>query len=148
MTSEQIVLKILKLNKNAFIPTRATQQSAGLDLFSPVDCILHPFQRVLISINLVFVIPLGYYGKVKGRSGLALRNGISVFNGTIDPDYMGNIGILLFNNSENIYHIHRGERIAQFILARLYLPIIEEIDTLVLPFSERGAAGFGSTGKN
>ena len=143
--ASEILLNIAKLHKNAFIPTRATQGSIGYDLYSPANFVISPFDRICIPINLVFCIPTGYYGRIASRSGIALSNGIMVFPGTIDTDFTGNISIILFNNSLTTYNGSRGDRIAQSILEKSFVPHIQEIDISSLPVTERGDKGFGSS---
>lgn len=140
-----ISLNIAKLDENAFMPTRATQGSVGFDLYSPINFVISPFSRICIPTNLAFHIPEGYYGRIASRSGLVLSKGITAFPGTIDTDFTGNISVILFNDSYTTYYIPRGERIAQFILEKSFVPHIQEINISSLPFTERGSKGFGSS---
>lgn len=90
-------------------------------------------------------LPSGCYGRVAPRSGLAAKNFINVGAGVIDEDYRGNVGVVLFNHAEENFEVKKGDRIAQLICERIFYPEIEEVSALST--TERGAGGFGSTGK-
>ena len=109
---------------------------------------VYPLERKLISTGLKIELPVGYEAQIRSRSGLALKNGISVLNspGTIDSDYRGDIGIILINFSNEKFKINNGDRIAQIIIAKHESPIF--IDSSELSESKRGKGGFGSTEKN
>jgi dUTP pyrophosphatase len=130
------------------LPTYATASSAGMDLIAaiPDDIILQPLQRGLIATGLAIALPAGYEAQVRPRSGLALKQGITVLNspGTIDADYRGEIGVILINLSAEPVTISRGMRVAQLVIAPYTQGVWEEVATL--PESARGAGGFGSTG--
>ena len=104
-------------------------------------------ERKLISTGLKMEIPLGYEVQIRPRSGLALKNGITVINspGTIDSDYRGEIGILLVNLSNENFEINNGDRIAQMVLSKYEVP--KFVKTSQISVSQRGEDGFGSTGK-
>jgi dUTP pyrophosphatase len=130
------------------LPEYATPDSAGLDLLAAVegDVTLEPGTRMLVPTGLSIALPPGYEAQVRPRSGLALRNGITVLNspGTVDADYRGEVGVILANLGDDAFVITRGMRIAQMVVApvtRLQWAVVDE-----LPDSERGAGGFGSTG--
>ena len=130
------------------LPQYATEQSAGLDLRanlnSPVE--LKPLERKLIPTGLYMALPKGYEAQVRPRSGLAIKNGITVLNspGTIDADYRGEICVILINLSDQPFLINDGERIAQMVIARHEQAEWEQVD--VLDETERGAGGFGHSG--
>lgn len=132
------------------LPTYQTLDSAGLDLRAAVPedrpLLLGAGKWALVPTGLKVAIPSGYEGQVRPRSGLALKHGIGVLNspGTIDADYRGEIGIILFNFSEVDFTIRRGDRIAQFILNRVEQ--LRWIPVETLPESSRGEGGFGHTG--
>jgi len=142
-------MKIKIINKSANeLPSYETIQSAGMDLRANNDnpIILAPMKRVLIPTGLYIQLPVGYEAQVRPRSGLALKNGITVLNapGTVDADYRGEIGVILFNASDEPFVINRGERIAQMVIAkheRAEFELVESLDD-----SERGQGGFGHTG--
>lgn len=132
------------------MPQYATEQSAGMDLRANLDepIVLKPLERILIPTGLYIALPKGYEAQVRPRSGLAIKHGIGVLNapGTIDADYRGEICVILVNLSGESFTINDGERIAQMIIARHEQAEWEEVK--VLDETERGAGGFGHTGKD
>lgn len=131
------------------MPAYATEQSAGMDLraFIEEPITLHPLERKLIHTGLYMALPKGYEAQVRPRSGLALKHGITVLNtpGTIDADYRGEIGVVLINLSNEDFVINDGERIAQMVIAKHETAEFVEVE--VLDETERGAGGYGHTGK-
>ena len=143
-------LKIVNTSNNP-LPAYETQASAGMDLraYLPEGSVtLEPMQRGLIPTGLYMEIPKGYEGQVRPRSGLALKSGITVLNspGTIDADYRGQICVILINLSDKPFLINSGDRIAQMVIARCEQ--VEPVQVEILSETERGAGGFGHTGKN
>ena len=144
-------MKVKIINKsNNELPAYETSASAGLDLraFIPETITLLPLERKLIKTGLFLEIPEGYEAQVRPRSGLALKNGITVLNspGTIDADYRGEVGVILVNISQDNFEINSGDRIAQMVFAKVKQAkwiVAEELSE-----TERGEGGFGSTGKN
>lgn len=143
-----ISLKVLDHGKDLPIPHYATEESAGVDLYAAIDSdiTLTPFERRLIPTGLQMALPKGYEAQIRPRSGLALKNGLSVLNtpGTIDSDYRGEVGIILINLSQKDFTVSRGMRIAQMIIA----PVVQA-DFFVtdnLNDTSRGSGGFGHTG--
>ena len=130
------------------LPEYATADSAGLDLLAAVDgdLTLQPGARALVPTGLAIALPPGYEAQVRPRSGLALRNGITLLNspGTVDADYRGEVGVILVNLGQEPFVVTRGMRIAQMIVAPVTRLAWREVADL--PASERGAGGFGSTG--
>ena len=143
-----ISIKIVN-NSNNKTPGLATNGAAGADIRAFIEnkIILKPMERKLISTGLKMEIPLGYEVQIRPRSGLALKNGITVINspGTIDSDYRGEIGVLLVNLSSESFEINNGDRIAQMVLSKYEIPNF--IETSQISVSQRGKNGFGSTGK-
>lgn len=131
------------------LPNYTTEGSAGMDIRAAIEeeIMLGSRSFAMIPTGLSVEIPIGYEIQVRPRSGLAAKHGIGVLNspGTIDSDYRGEIKIILFNFSNEDYRISRGERIAQLILSKVYQA--EIVETANLSESERGAGGFGHTGK-
>ncbi|MBR4129261.1 MAG: dUTP diphosphatase [Bacteroidaceae bacterium] len=131
------------------LPAYATALSAGMDLRANLDTpiTLSPLERCLVPTGLFIALPQGYEAQVRPRSGLALKKGITVLNtpGTIDADYRGEIGVILVNLSNEDFVINDGERIAQMVVARHETVEWEAVETL--DETERGAGGFGHTGK-
>lgn len=132
------------------LPTYETTGAAGMDVRAalPVNqpLTLAPRGRAAIPTGLIFAIPKGFEGQIRPRSGLALKNGITVLNapGTIDADYRGEIGVILINHGSEPFIIERGQRIAQLVLSPIAQLALEKVD--FLDDTERGAGGFGSTG--
>ena len=131
------------------VPAYATPLSAGMDLRACLDApvTLGPLERTLVPTGLFIALPAGYEAQVRPRSGLAAKHGITVLNtpGTIDADYRGEIKVILVNLSNTPFEIVPGERIAQMVVARHERVEWGEVDTL--DETERGAGGFGSTGR-
>lgn len=119
--------------------------SAGVDLYSVEDAVVHAFDRVLVKLGIAVMCPEGYYGRLAPRSGLALKSGLHVLAGVVDADYTGELGVLLFNCSDQDVKIRHGDRVAQLICEKICYPIIQQVDTL--DATSRGSDGFGSTGK-
>lgn len=143
-------VKIVNKSDNQ-LPAYETVNSAGMDLraYLPEGAIvIKPLQRVLVPTGLFMEIPEGYEGQVRPRSGLAIKNGITVLNtpGTIDADYRGEVKIILINLSDTDFTISSGDRIAQIIFAKCEQMEVMNVETL--SETERGAGGFGHTGKN
>jgi dUTP pyrophosphatase len=130
------------------LPAYATEQAAGLDLVAALTApvTLPPLGRALVPTGISIALPTGYEAQVRPRSGLALKQGVTVLNapGTIDADYRGEIGVILVNLSDTPVTLQRGDRIAQLLLARVERLAWDEAATL--PGTTRGAGGFGSTG--
>jgi dUTP pyrophosphatase len=129
------------------LPSYATLGSVGLDLRADVPVTLLPGQRALVPTGLAIAVPPGYEAQVRPRSGLALRNGVTCLNspGTIDNDYRGELCVILVNLGQEEAALSRGERIAQLIVAPVSRAELAEVPEL--PATERGAGGFGHTGR-
>lgn len=142
-------MKIKIVNKSKHpLPEYATTGAAGVDLRANIDApiTLAPGERKLIPTGIYIGLPDGYEAQVRPRSGLALKHGISVCNtpGTIDPDYSGQIGVVLINHGQENFIVNDGERIAQMIISkfeRAEWDVVEELDE-----TERGEGGYGHTG--
>ncbi len=145
--SDSIKLPIKRLDPSIELPSYAYAGDAGLDLRSNEDLVLKPLERRLISTGLAIAIPDGYAGFVQPRSGLALREGLSMANtpGLIDAHYRGELKVCAVNlDSEKSVHIERGERIAQLVIQKVPAVSLVEVDEL--DETDRGAGGFGSSG--
>lgn len=144
----KVKVNIINRSKNA-LPAYATDLSAGMDLRASLDApvTLNPMQRKLIPTGLFIELPEGYEAQIRPRSGLALKKGITVLNtpGTIDADYRGEIGVILINLGEEPFVIENGERICQMVIAQHAVATLVEVNELT--DTERGAGGFGHTGK-
>ncbi|XP_074661670.1 uncharacterized protein LOC141914285 [Tubulanus polymorphus] len=144
-TPNRIKLLYHKLSEHALAPVRGSKFAAGLDLCSAHDYTIEANGKVCAMTDIQIALPDGCYGRVAPRSGLAWKHHIDVGAGVIDQDYRGNVGVVLFNHNSKSFSIKRGDRVAQLILERIYIPDIVESETK-LPETERGAGGFGSTG--
>ena len=142
-------VKIINKSDNQ-LPAYETVNSAGMDLRAYLPegpIVLKPMQRTLVPTGLFMEIPEGYEGQVRPRSGLAIKNGITVLNtpGTIDADYRGEVKIILINLSDTDFTINSGERVAQIVFAKCEQMEVVNVETL--SETERGAGCFGHTGK-
>ena len=142
-------VKIINKSNNP-LPDYATSYSAGMDLRANLteSITLKPLERALIPTGLFIELPAGYEAQIRPRSGLAVKHGISVLNspGTIDADYRGEIRVVLVNLSNDAFEINHGERICQMIVAAhatVEWELVQELEE-----SDRGAGGFGHTGKH
>lgn len=156
----QPTIKVKRLHDDAVVPRYVTAGAAGMDLHAVVypednggtlrkgeEAIpVEAGARVLIRTGLAFAIPAGFEMQIRPRSGLALKHGITVLNtpGTIDADYRGEVGVILFNSSSTTFYVNPGDRIAQAVIA----PVAdaEMVEVQELGETDRGAGGFGSTG--
>jgi dUTP pyrophosphatase len=144
------MLKVKIVNKSQFPdPAYATEASAGMDLRANIKepLVLKPLERALVPTGIFIELPVGYEAQVRPRSGLATKHGITVINtpGTVDADFRGELRVSLVNLSAEAFEIAPGERIAQMIVAKHER--VEWEDVQVLSETDRGAGGWGSTGK-
>jgi len=148
MSAVNVAITRLPHGADLPLPAYATEQAAGLDLLAALTTpvTLPPLGRALVPTGISIALPAGFEAQVRPRSGLALKQGITVLNapGTIDADYRGEIGVILVNLSETPVTLQRGDRIAQLLLARVERLAWDEV--AALPTTARGAGGFGSTG--
>jgi len=151
-------LKCVLLHEGAKVPTKGSSHAAGFDLcYAPMigdnrnGLDIHEGQRVLVPTGVAVSIPVGYYGRIAPRSGLAVKEGIDILAGVVDPDYSGQIMVVLVNTtrtwpSRPPFHISPGDRIAQLIIEKIHpcnnFTVVEKLDE-----TQRGTGGFGSTGK-
>lgn len=144
-----INVKVRKLTPDAVIPRYMTEGSAGFDLTATEDVIIRPHQTVLIPTGLAFEVPPGYELQIRPRSGLSRKTGLRIPNapGTVDSDYRGEVMVIAHNAGDSAYYVHKGDRIAQGVIAPVYRAVFEEVyDEDELSVTERGSGGFGSTG--
>ena len=151
----------IKLEEGVELPKYAKVGDSGIDLkawkyslpsdllkmneFEEGGFVLEPFERVLVRTGISFDIPVGTEIQVRPRSGLSLKNGIVAQFGTIDSNYIGDVGIILANISKDKFIIKKGDRLAQIVVANVIKAELEEVN--VVTEKNRGADGFGSTGK-
>ena len=144
----EIQVQIQRLDPDVELPQYARPGDAGLDLRASEDVELAPGKRAMVPTGLAIALPEGYAGFVQPRSGLAAREGLSIVNtpGLIDSGYRGELKIIAINtDNEHTIHIKRGDRMAQLVIQEV--PVVHLVEVDELEASERGAAGFGSTGK-
>ena len=147
MTQElRVQFQRLPSNPDLPLPARATPQAAGYDIRSAIEVVLNPGEIRLISTGLIMELPEGMECQVRPRSGLALKYGITLPNspGTIDPDYRGEVKIIIQNLGSEQVALIRGERIAQLVFSLFQSPEVSEVKEL--SSTDRGEDGFGSTG--
>lgn len=140
---------IKRLDPTVELPSYAYEGDAGLDLRANEAADIAPYQRVLIPTGLAIALPDGYAGFVQPRSGMALKQGLSIANtpGLIDAHYRGELKVIAVNlDAEKTIHIERGERIAQLVIQKV--PTVDLIEVDELDETDRGAGGFGSSGAN
>ena len=139
---DHVELLFVKMSSDAVTPTRATEKSVGLDFYSPANYIIPSYSQILIPTQIKLGIPLGHYGRLASKSGLAILHHLHVGEGVIDPNYTGEIKVLLINTAPHAYSIVRGDPIAQLILEKVSLPILKRVKKL--PPTTRGEQGCGS----
>ncbi len=145
---KDLKVKIVKLREKAILPVYQTENSAGMDLHACIDTpvTIKPLERVLIPTGLSIELPPGYESQIRARSGLALKKGITMANGvgTIESDYRGEYGVILFNISDQPFVIEPDMRIAQLVISKYEHVVWQQVDSL--SDTKRGSGGFGSTG--
>jgi len=148
MEKINVSIKRLKNYKGLSLPEIQTNFSAGVDLLAAIDntLVIKPSERKIVPTGISIALPEGYEAQIRPRSGLAIKNGISVLNtpGTIDSDYRGEIGVILINFGNNTFKIEHGMRIAQMVVSPVVSITWNETDELSK--TTRGNKGFGSTG--
>jgi len=148
--NNKIEIKIEKVRgcEDLPLPVSTSELSSGVDLLSAEasDAVLKPGKIKLISTGIKIMIPKGYEGQIRPRSGLALKHGITVLNtpGTIDSDYRGIVKVILINLGEEDFNIQRGDRIAQLVIQKIFSPNFKIVKTL--DKTKRGEGGFGHSG--
>lgn len=137
-------LRFKRLDERATLPTRGSASSAGLDIYSIEEISIEPKQRILARTGLAVAVPVGFYGRVAPRSGLAVKNGLDVLAGVIDSDYRGELCCALLNTGDETLTLEAGSRLCQLIIEQIITPTpawAEDLDE-----TARGVGGFGSTG--
>jgi len=141
-----MALNVTKLVPHAILPTRSTPGAVGYDLFSADNYVVLPGRRVVVSTGIAVELPPGTYGRIAPRSGLAVKHGLDTLAGVVDPDYQGEVKVVLQNlDVQNPFVIRPGYRIAQLILEQCVTPEVVEVAGIAAE-TPRGTAGFGSTG--
>lgn len=142
---KKLIVKVKHLCEDAKIPQYMTLGAAGCDVFASHDAIVSAGGRTLIKTGLCFEIPSGWECQVRSRSGLALKQGIVVLNqpGTVDSDFRSDVGVILFNTTNEDFVVSKGDRIAQFVFSEVMQATFEVVDDV--SETARGTGGFGST---
>ena len=143
-----MMLEVKLLDKHAKLPKYAHEGDAGMDLFSIESKIIHPGERSLIKTGISIGLPPNAEAQVRPKSGLAIKNGITILNtpGTIDYGYRGEVGVILINHSQEEFAISIGMKIAQIVIKPVITVTVEQVEELSQ--TQRGTGGFGSTGIN
>jgi dUTP pyrophosphatase len=140
-------MQVIRLFEDAILPKRATSGSAGYDLFANESLTIQPGNLWCVSTGLSIKMPPGVYGRIAPRSGITVKYNAHVGAGVIDPDYTGEIKVVLCNNGKVDFRVSAGDRIAQLILEKFEIVDVKEVDGFSeVSVSERGSGGFGSTG--
>lgn len=138
-----LLLKYVRLNDLAKSPFKGSPKAAGYDLHASSPATIPPRDRATVDTGLIISVPSGTYGRIAPRSGLATHN-IDVGAGVVDADYRGQLKILLVNHSNEPFQVKVGDRVAQLICEKIVYPELLEVETLDV--TDRGSAGFGSSG--
>ena len=141
-----MTLRFKRVHPDAVLPSYAHPSDAGMDVRSVEDLTLAPGKRALVHTGLVMLLPPQYEAQVRPRSGLALKNGVTVLNspGTIDSGYRGEVGVILINLGDVDFTVRKGDKVAQLVIAPVTQPDVVEVSEI--DETDRGSGGFGSTG--
>lgn len=137
-------LRFKRLHKSAMLPQKGTPGAAGYDLCAIETCVVPAHGKSLVRTGLALAVPHGYYGRIAPRSSMAWKH-VDVGAGVIDSDYRGEVGVILYNHADGDYAVDANDKVAQLIIERIADPEPVWVDELDV--SERGAGGFGSTGR-
>lgn len=142
-----MTVRFKRIHPDAALPSYAHEGDAGMDVRSVEDATIPAGGRLLVHTGLVMALPPGYEAQVRPRSGLALKHGVTVLNtpGTVDAGYRGEVGVILANFGDAPFEVRKGDKVAQLVIAPVTRALVEETDSV--DDTERGAGGFGSTGK-
>jgi len=139
------VLRVKRLSENAVLPVRGSGLAAGYDLASAEDVVVPARGKAIAKTDLAMAIPLGHYGRIAPRSGFSWKKHTDIGAGVIDADYRGNVGVVIFNHSDEDISVSQGDRVAQLIIEQISTPVVEDVEG-DLDDTQRGEGGFGSTG--
>ena len=148
MSQPTTPIRIMRLpeGEGLELPSYQTEGAAGMDVRAAEERMLQPGETALVPAGFSIAVPIGFEAQLRPRSGLALKNGITLLNspGTIDSDYRGPVGVIITNLGHEPFYIHRGDRIAQMVIAKVERADWEVVESL--DDTNRGAGGFGSSG--
>ena len=142
-------VKFVKLNDDAIIPDYAYEGDAGMDIYSAEETTIKPMEWKVVKTGLVMLLPKGTEGQVRTKSGIAAKNGVFVLNtpGTIDENYRGELGVILYNLSKTDFEIKKGQKIAQLVINEICYCKTKQAESVEeFGSTSRGEGGFGSTG--
>lgn len=139
-------LRVKRLSENAILPVRGSSLAAGYDLASAEEVLVPAHGKAIAKTDLAMVIPVGHYGRIAPRSGFSWKKHTDIGAGVIDADYRGNIGVVIFNHSDQDITVTPGDRVAQLILEKCSILDVEDVGEDDLDETNRGEEGFGSTG--
>ena len=138
-------IRVMKLSDTATIPTRGSAVAAGWDLYASQECVVPARGKAIVSTDISIAVPVGYYGRIAPRSGMAWKKHTDIGAGVIDADYRGPVGVVMFNHSEEDLKIEVADRVAQLVIEQISMAPLTEVDSL--DDTERGEGGYGSTGR-
>lgn len=138
-------IRVKKLSDTATIPTRGSEVAAGWDLYASQEVVVPARGKAIITTDIAIAIPVGFYGRVAPRSGMAWKKHTDIGAGVIDADYRGPVGVVMFNHSDEDLQIEVGDRVAQLVIEQISMAPLTEVDSL--DDTERGEGGYGSTGR-
>lgn len=138
-------IRVKKLSDTATIPTRGSQVAAGWDLYASQETVVPARGKAIIATDIAIAVPVGYYGRVAPRSGMAWKKHTDIGAGVIDADYRGPVGVVMFNHSDEDLLIEVGDRVAQLVIEQISMAPLTEVESL--DDTERGEGGYGSTGR-
>lgn len=138
-------IKIIKLDRNAKIPSYAHHGDAGMDFYCLNKTVVEPKKRKAVLTGIALEIPKGFVGLIWDKSGLALKNGIKTMAGVIDSGYRGEVQIVVYNTNQKQFIFEKGDKVAQMLIQKIESPELVEVENI--SDSNRGTGGFGSTGK-
>lgn len=134
----------IQLDGGAYMPERAHKADAGYDICTPINCTIKPHDSIVVDTGVHMAIPVGFVGFLKSKSGLNVKNNITG-EGVLDANYTGSIIVKLYNNGDEPHEFWRGDKLIQIVLLPIYTPKFRQVEKL--EDTERGANGFGSTGR-
>lgn len=138
-------IRVKKLSDTATIPTRGSEVAAGWDLYASQEVVVPARGKAIIATDIAIAVPVGFYGRVAPRSGMAWKKHTDIGAGVIDADYRGPVGVVMFNHSDEDLQIEVGDRVAQLVIEQISMAPLTEVDSL--DDTERGEGGYGSTGR-
>ena len=138
-------IRVMKLSESATIPTRGSEVAAGWDLYASQECVVPARGKAIIATDIAIAVPVGYYGRVAPRSGMAWKKHTDIGAGVIDADYRGPVGVVMFNHADEDLQVELGDRVAQLVIEQISMAPLTQVESL--DDTERGEGGYGSTGR-